>query len=244
MNPRTLQTLRRLLISLLPLLLLPGCSCDDSSTCPEQPEPPCIFPGMVVHADSSAIFVDLHVDPRGHHTLCDCVYGTAQSLLQTSAPVDVGDGYGPRAARLLLSDADFDQQYLFQCRAFSDAGTTSTLIDSFFVESPNELPQTTLSYSPDGGDTTGVRFRLNWFGWDPDGWIDHFDTRIEVDFVPGEWVSVVNTDTVFVLGPEVSVYWMFAVRAVDNRGAADPTPETVVLIPDEWQIGDSRPPRP
>jgi hypothetical protein len=239
----TWKMLCRLVCGTIPLLLLVGCSGDDSCTCPENGQPPVIFPAVSVGSDSSGIFVDLEVDPRGLPTFCDCVYDTALPLHWVGGPVSVGESYGSLAVTVALPEAEFDREYLFRCRAYSEAGTTSTAVGTFLEASPNEVPMTTLSYSPDQADSTGFRFRLNWFGWDPDGWIDHFDIRTEVDFAQGEWVSVVSTDTVFILGPEVTVYWMFSVRAVDDRGAADPTPESVVLTPDDWEIVDARPAR-
>jgi hypothetical protein len=229
-------------VGVIPLAILVGGCGDTNCTCPESQQPPVVFPPASVWADSSGILVSFEVDARGLPTLCDCVYDTTLPLSHTSNPVNVEGGYGAVAVNVGLPDAEFDTEYLFRCRAYSEAGTTYTTIDSFVQASFNELPMTALSLSPDGGDTNGnFRFRLNWFGWDPDGWIDHFDIRTEVDFVQGDWVSVVSTDSIFFLGPEVTVYWMFSVRAVDNLGAVDPNPETVVLIPEEWEIVPARP---
>jgi hypothetical protein len=76
--------------------------------------------------------------------------------------------------------------------------------------------------------------RLNWFGWDPDGSIDHYEYRITEDGVLSDWVHTVSTDTVMLIGPEITLAWQMGVRAVDNEGEADPSPAKVTfLIPDD-----------
>ncbi len=89
----------------------------------------------------------------------------------------------------------------------------------------NIAPETSLNAGPvqpePGG---GHRVRLNWFGWDPDGSVVRFEARIAVNDTLGEKFSVVTTDSVFIIGPEVTQSWDFYVAAVDNEGGEDPTP--------------------
>ncbi len=96
----------------------------------------------------------------------------------------------------------------------------------------NMFPETTLSFSPDEGATANYRVRMNWFGWDPDGAISYFMTKWDTL----NWVKVVNTDSVFLVSAADIVdasggfaYHTFSVKAVDNEGAEDPTPETVTF---------------
>ena len=85
---------------------------------------------------------------------------------------------------------------------------------------------------------------MNWFGWDSDGEISYFETAWDKpDSIASwsEWIdtngrSVVNTDSTFYLGAatdfdETNAYALhsFAVRAVDNEGARDDTPESLVF---------------
>ncbi|MFH1278965.1 MAG: hypothetical protein ABIK65_11390 [Candidatus Eisenbacteria bacterium] len=225
-------------------MVVGGCG-DTSCNCPESGQPPVIFPPASVWDDGSGVAVSFEVDPRGLPTLCDCLYDTTLVLAHASGSVSAGDGYGCVGVTLALPDAEFDREYLFQCRAYSRAGTTYTAINAFTLASPNIPPETALSFNPAESDTNGnYAFRMYWFGWDPDGSIDHYDIQTEVDFVQSGWFSVVVAESVFVLGPEIAVYWMFSVRAVDNMGIADPTPETVVLIPDEWEVFQESPKRP
>ncbi len=97
---------------------------------------------------------------------------------------------------------------------------------------PNLSPETTLSYSPEQGSTASYRVRMNWFGWDPDGSISHFMTKWDTL----DWVKVVNTDSIFLVSAADTVnadggfaYHTFSVKAVDNEGAEDETPETVTF---------------
>ncbi len=108
----------------------------------------------------------------------------------------------------------------------------------------NIPPETTLSFSPDEGSTANYRVRMNWFGWDADGEIAFFETAWDKpDTVAGwgRWIdmegrAVVSTDSIFMLEAanefdEANAYALhsFAVRAVDNEGARDATPESLVF---------------
>ncbi len=106
---------------------------------------------------------------------------------------------------------------------------------------PNIPPETTLSFSPDEGDTSNYRVRMNWFGWDPDGEIAYYKTKWDTF----DWRTVVNTDSVFVVSASADSvdasfgyeYHTFSVKAIDNDDAEDPTPETVAftastIVPD------------
>jgi hypothetical protein len=109
---------------------------------------------------------------------------------------------------------------------------------------PNIEPETTLSFSPDEGSEANYRVRMNWFGWDVDGEIVSFQTAWDKpDTVEGwsKWIdiagrTVVGTDSIFILDAadefdDANAYALhsFAVRAVDNEGAVDATPESLVF---------------
>ncbi len=85
---------------------------------------------------------------------------------------------------------------------------------------------------------------MNWFGWDADGEISHFETAWDKpdsiaswsDWIDSNGRSVVNTDSIFYLGAAddfdaTNAYALhsFAVRAVDNEGARDESPESLVF---------------
>ena len=105
--------------------------------------------------------------------------------------------------------------------------------EKFKPGSPDENipPETTLSFSPEQGDTASYKVRMNWFGWDPDGEIAYFKTKWDTF----DWVTVVNTDSVFYVSASADTvteekgfeYHSFSVAAVDDDGAVDETPETV-----------------
>ncbi|MCD4690993.1 hypothetical protein K8S17_05970 [bacterium] len=106
---------------------------------------------------------------------------------------------------------------------------------------PNVRPETTLSFAPADEDTANYRVRMNWFGWDPDGEISHYWTKWDTF----AWRRVVGTDSVFMVSASAGEvtethgyeYHSFSVKAVDNDGDEDPTPETVsftafTIVPD------------
>ncbi len=108
----------------------------------------------------------------------------------------------------------------------------------------NIEPETTLSFSPDEGSEANYRVRMNWFGWDADGEIVFFETAWDKpDTIESwsEWIdldgrAVVSTDSIFMLEAadefdDVNAYALhsFAVRAVDNEGARDRSPESLVF---------------
>ncbi len=113
---------------------------------------------------------------------------------------------------------------------------------------PNIEPETTLSFSPDQGDTANYEVRMNWFGWDVDGKVEYYQTVWDwpdslVDPVEGvdwdavEWRNVISTDSVFYVDASAETVTTakgfqqheFAVRAVDDEGAWDSTPEQVAF---------------
>jgi len=112
----------------------------------------------------------------------------------------------------------------------------------------NQLPETTLSFSPDEGDTSNFEVRMNWFGWDVDGKIEYYQTVwdwpdslvdpvVGVDWDEVDWRNVINTDSVFYVRASAETVTTtkgfqqhrFAVRAVDDEGAWDETPEQVAF---------------
>lgn len=104
---------------------------------------------------------------------------------------------------------------------------------------PNEniRPETTLSFSPEEGDTANYRVRMNWYGWDPDGEISHFWTRWDDE----DSLRVTSTDSIFLVAatavpqdtvsgefaPNAYDVHTFSVWAVDNADQQDLTPETI-----------------
>jgi hypothetical protein len=107
---------------------------------------------------------------------------------------------------------------------------------------PNLPPQTTLSFSPDEGGTANYRVRMNWFGWDEDGEVVFFETAWDKPDTVASWSRwiemsgnrVVSTDSIFMLRAadeydEEQGYAIhsFGVRAVDNEGARDASPESL-----------------
>ena len=225
----------------LALVAVVGTGCDQTcSTACDLEEPPVVFPGTTVSTDSLTAYIAFQVDPRGIPTTCDCLYGTTAAVVDTAAATEVEASWGPRAVTVSFSLDQRDTTFYYLCRAYNRAGMSVTSVDSFTYAPPNVLPLTTLSYTPEEGPEPGtLRVRMNWFGWDPDGWIDHFETRTVVDGDSSDWHVTVNTDSIFILTFDFDDYWRFSVRSVDNMGGIDPTPESITLFPRVSSAQDS-----
>lgn len=98
---------------------------------------------------------------------------------------------------------------------------------------PNVPPETRLVVAPCAGDTVSYAVRMDWFGWDPDGEVTHYLARWD----SLEWFATVETESVFVVETRPdrrdSLHdyrpHTFEIKAVDNDGAEDPTPESVAF---------------
>ncbi|MGQ0722185.1 MAG: hypothetical protein ACT4PE_11540 [Candidatus Eiseniibacteriota bacterium] len=106
---------------------------------------------------------------------------------------------------------------------------------------PNLEPNTRISAGPPEATDTGYTVNLFWFGWDDDGFIDHYEIAWET---PDEWLTPIFTnDSLFIVQAADSCcvdplpdfgtdyrdsiyeqFHTFFVRAVDNDGIEDPTP--------------------
>ncbi len=119
----------------------------------------------------------------------------------------------------------------------------------------NIPPETFITYGPSWKDTTEYKVHLYWYGKDVDGEITHFQVATVRDLdslaecEKGEnfnWVRTTSGESTFVLvANSNSVYdaasqflkqvhqvtpWGVFVRAVDNRGEADPCPAAAFFI--------------
>lgn len=119
---------------------------------------------------------------------------------------------------------------------------------------PNELPDTRIIIAPSSTLPVSYRVEFAWLGSDPDGLIDAYDWRISDDGANGivdvgdtlglPWQRTVRSDSLFDASAELDSFppdvenpvitdpidfrwWQnhtFWVRAVDQKGAVDPTP--------------------
>jgi len=106
---------------------------------------------------------------------------------------------------------------------------------------PNQPPNTRISAAPVERDDTSYAVNINWFGWDDDGFVSHYEIAWET---PDEWIGpIFSNDSLFTVAasgsccvpplpehgpmPPDSVYEQFHtffVRSVDNKGVPDPVP--------------------
>jgi hypothetical protein len=94
----------------------------------------------------------------------------------------------------------------------------------------NLPPDTTLDLLTDRADTTSLKVHLRWSGTDPDGEVVCFETRWDTL----GWIRAARSESVFVLSERDSLgssvgpgRHTFVVRAIDDRGAEDPSPASV-----------------
>ena len=95
---------------------------------------------------------------------------------------------------------------------------------------PNQLPETVISNFEAGSwPGGGYRVRVNWFGWDSDGYIERFEFRIAEDGVFSDWFSTVAVDSVMFISADVMLAWQLAVRSVDDDNETDRSPAKVTF---------------
>jgi hypothetical protein len=107
---------------------------------------------------------------------------------------------------------------------------------------PNVPPNTRISAGPPEAQPTGYQVELFWFGWDDDGFVDHYEVAWES---PENWIGpIFSNDSLFVVAAAESCcvppppedagialsdsvfqqYHTFYVRAVDNNDVPDESP--------------------
>ncbi len=75
-------------------------------------------------------------------------------------------------------------------------------------------------------DTVGGRQIMHWWGNDPDGYIVGYYIKIDTS----DWIWTTSNESLIIFHSESTVIeHRFQAKAVDNEGAEDPTPATVVI---------------
>src|SRR5262249_12471855 len=106
------------------------------------------------------------------------------------------------------------------------------------ILTPNLPPNTRISAGPPEGSNTSFQVNLFWFGWDDDGFIDHYDVAFDDTT---HWnTPIFGNDSLFIMQASESCcvaplpdytqplpdsvyeqYHTFYVRSVDNHGVPD-----------------------
>ena len=231
-------------------VLLASCSGDDS-TAPPVPEPPMILGQDVAGIDHQSATLGGWVDGHGRPTVCWFDYGNDIAYGARTPDIDAGAAAGPVRVEHELTWLDPDKTHWWRLVAVA-GGDTVFAADSTFVTLPvpNEPPMTQVTHAPLGDN----RFHMYWTGNDPDGVVVGFRWRLSDNGLDGTidvpdtlglpWHFTTATDSIFVVpadqaggradpddgGPallvQVHTFW---IKAVDNRGADDPTPAYITF---------------
>ena len=102
----------------------------------------------------------------------------------------------------------------------------------------NRTPESTILVQADSLAPQFYKLALNWLGSDPDGRVAGYNIRWQCIDTPGvanctdpaPWLFTIATRATFILPvPEGTATYRFDVAAVDDEGAADPTPASQVF---------------
>ncbi len=99
---------------------------------------------------------------------------------------------------------------------------------------PNQPPETFTVVDTiirAGGDRLESRVKIQWWGNDPDGYVDGYEFTFDDPVTPGSvWRFTRNQDSIFLLqtppGQDTADF-RFTIRAIDNQGLRDPSPATI-----------------
>jgi hypothetical protein len=170
------------------------------------------------------------VDPRGSDTIVFVEYGVDPVLDHRCGIAGVGASAGLTDVAIEIDALEPETVYAFHWVAANDGGETTSQTGSFTTLAGNRPPETAIVSATADTLLGEVRAQVFWRGIDMDGTIDHFEFwHAGRGQHAVEWVATSSTESLFV---DIPPSWVFLVRAVDNGGAVDPTP-------DAWVFGDT-----
>jgi hypothetical protein len=136
---------------------------------------------------------------------------------------------------LRRSGADIRIRWIASFALFWGAVLVGCERDNSVSVDRNRPPETYVTQGPeisnDPTDPTDVFYRVHlyWRGEDPDGTVDGFRYAVDDTTDPGAWGFTTKTDSVFRFqaGEVGTLEHLFLIRAVDNLGKQDPSPDTL-----------------
>jgi hypothetical protein len=214
--------------SVIAVLFLAGCGSDEvRPTSPE--EAPIIFPVTSVAQTCTTTTLRCYIDPRGQTTTVNCEYGTDLESAVSSWTGKIGGANGPVQVIAELKSLLPDTLHMFRWIALNSGGTTFSEVDSFTTMPLNCPPVTEITSAPLIERWDHYSVEVNWTGWDSDGFVVGFELRRRVRGVWTQWTTTDRNQWTSPIDFGDEVGWRFEVRAVDDAGAADPTPAWI-----EW----------
>jgi hypothetical protein len=238
-------------IALLASLSLFAACSDDSTTEPTPPAPPAVLGQDVSAIDHQGATLGGWVDGHGRPTVCWFAFGGGATADARTPTLDAGAVAGPVRVEHDLFGLTPETVYAWQLVAVAGGDTVAAADTTFAtLRVPNEPPMTHATHAPPQGNV--VHFL--WTGSDPDGVVTGFRWRLSDNGLDGAvdvadtlglpWHATTATDSVFTVSadqpgdlpdPDVGGPTLFAqvhtfwIKAVDNRGAADPTPAFITF---------------
>lgn len=100
----------------------------------------------------------------------------------------------------------------------------------------NKPPETFLTSAPAESSLSFYRVHVHWAGFDPDGFVAHYqwvitDSMPEAEFLP--WSTTTRTDSIFIFNVRDDSQVLgrrFYVRSIDNEGRRDDTPAFTFFV--------------
>ncbi|TVR82344.1 MAG: hypothetical protein EA412_01625 [Chitinophagaceae bacterium] len=116
------------------------------------------------------------------------------------------------------------------------SGITQSCKTSFDGDEDENLPPNTFTVVDTiirlGDERLTSEVHIRWWGDDPDGYVVGYEFTFDDVVTPAtDWSFTEKRDSVFILAPPPgndTIDFRFSVRAVDNEGARDPSPASVV----------------
>lgn len=217
-------------IRFLAILCVVFLGCGDSTE-PSDPQTlAAVLSTAVVSVDNNDAEVSAVIDPTPSGSRYACRYGRTPSTdsLAVEGVLDGNDSPVTTSASLLQLRPS--TRYYFRWEVDGPAGQPEGRLDSLVTLPPNQRPETGLTVASVDTVDAMLRFDAAWAGFDSDGSVVAFDVMPSYGGEESPWIRTSRSDSTFVVDPaSPELYYRLSVRAVDDDGAVDSQPASVVF---------------
>ena len=205
---------------------LGACGSDKSPTPVQPPALPTVVHLSVDPGRTNASLV-ARVDPRGSDAVAFVEYGVDPALDHRCGIVSIDAATGVTDVTVELDGLEPEAVFAFRWVAANDGGDTTSQTETFATLSSNRFPETQIGSAVVDTVLGEIRAHVFWRGADADGIINHFELwHAGRGQTSVEWIATSASDSMFV---NISSPWVLLVRAVDNEGGIDATPDAFVF---------------